>query len=98
MVTEGHYDLQILIDYDDGLPLDEFLILHTATVRLRAEAQRQMVHNFTIAVGSLFDKTVIRDFNASMEKVIRQLSPEQSKEEKVRRTMSELQKLNAVLG
>jgi hypothetical protein len=98
MVTEGHYDLHSLVDYDDGLPLDEFLILHTATVRLRAEAQRQMVHNFTIAVGSLFDKNIIRDFNTSMDRIVNQLSPEKSKEEKVRKTMGELQKLNALLG
>ena len=98
MVTEGHYDLHILIDYDEGLPLDEFLILHTATVRLRAEAQRQMVQNFTIAVGSLFDKNIGRDFSNAIDRVVRKLSPEQSKEEKVRKTMQELQKLNTVLG
>jgi hypothetical protein len=57
-----------------------------------------MVHNFTIAVGSLFDKKALTEFDNAMDRIIRQLSPEKSKEEKMRKTVQELNKLNAVLG
>jgi hypothetical protein len=107
MVTEGHYDLHCLLDYDEGIPMDEFVIFYKATSRYMAERSRQMVQVFSVAIGSMFDKKVFKDFNDTINRIVKKLSPEaearatkspEGRRQRMIHTAMELEKLRPLMG
>lgn len=106
MVTEGHYGLHDLLDYDAGCSLEEFVIFYKGTSRLMAERNRMLVGSFTVAIGSIFDKKVFKEFNTTIDRIVSKLSPQATERkaktrgnrEQMIHTVRELEKLRPLMG
>ena len=65
--------MAVTLDYKDGVDPDEFFTLYQSTIKRVAERKKDQVENFVIALGSLFDKKVLKTFNRSIEKIVGRL-------------------------
>jgi hypothetical protein len=103
LVTEGHYGLSELIDWDHGVTIEELIRIYRITCKLQAERTKMLAQTFMVAIGSLFDAKVMKDFMRQMDRVIKQVDPKDMNKPKDRRaamihTMRELSKLGPLLG
>ena len=101
MVVEGHYNLHDLLDYEDGVTPDEFFELYRECAIVGAKHRQHQVENFVVALGSLFDNKVIRQFNATIDKIVNGLTPAPEKwdrEAAMKKNVQELNKLRAIMG
>jgi len=99
LVGEG-YALIDFLDYDNGMPLDHMIALKTEAQKIAIERRRSEVDGMVVALGSMFDKKILKQFNAAVDKVLRSLGPirEETREEKVARTMRNLQNFQTQLA
>lgn len=99
LVSEG-YALADVLDYDKGLPFEELVVFQRHAQKFALGRHRQQVDGVVVALASLFDKKIIREFNSSVDKILATLGPvrEETREEKMKRTMRELNKLKRLMG
>lgn len=85
---------------------EQFYILHATAVRCAAEKTRVLVAGVVTALGSLFDKKILREFNDRLTQVSKGVEqflapdaePRDGRRAAVERSMNELNKLAVLMG
>ena len=101
MVSEG-YALADILDYENGMPFEELAIFQRAAQRISLARTSQAVNGMVVAIGSMFDKKVLKEFTAGMTKALAALGPTprpaEDRAERTARTIRELGKLRKWMG
>lgn len=72
MVAEG-YSLHDLLDYEEGVDVESFFVLYRAALKSATQRSKQLVDAMVVALGSLFDRKILREYNQGIKDAMTKL-------------------------
>lgn len=97
MVHEG-YALRDLLDYDDGVTIEQLSFFFRKAQRLALERERREVRGLVVALSSLFKADALHEYFAELGRAEAEIEKSPlPRKDAVDRSVSELNKLRALL-
>ena len=102
LAYESHTSLLDLLDYENGVTLDQLQEFSAAVTKNSIRYQKSQVILFQTAIAGLFDHKIVNHFNQTLDRIaqtVDSLLPQKpvNKEDAMRASMVELSKLTSVL-